>query len=604
TMQFTLPVTNAAFSLTSTGGTDAFLLKYNFNGGFAFGRQLGGAGADFGAAVAHDGNRGNIYLTGGYAPASNPLLSDVLVARYNAAGTLLAQKTYGTSAHPDAGNDIVADRNDVFVTGYFGGTTPFDAMTATSKGGADAFVVRFSDDAPLSATWLKQFGGPAWDEGQRLAYRSGKLYVSGSFRGTASFGATTLRAKGGDSDSDLFLAGMAGDGTPGWVKRLGSTSPDYGRGGIALPHDNTIFLTGHYGGSVTLGNTTLGGPGNLLTRINLPAIKDLLLIDAGTDQVIRTLTTNAGTINYPGSINYLAIGTNKINLRVDGLAGTVGSVKFTFDGVTRMENAAPFTWAGDALKPDGSTDYLGFTPSLGSHMLEVTAYAAPNGGGAAGLTQRFGFNITSQFELMDLRLINADTDEDLRSLLDGIFSGNGQRVNVRAVTAPAKVGSVQFILDGVTRVENLAPYTLAGDGLKPDGSIDYKPVTFSPGFHLLKVTAYTGANATGTASNTISKWFLVEADGSRVAAGQPGPEGEFARLTVAPNPFAGRTTLSFTAAEDGPARVEVYNSQGMRVARLYEGTLEKGKAYRWAFDGTVHPAGLYFARLKAGNRVF
>jgi hypothetical protein len=37
---------------------------------------------------------------------------------------------------------------------------------------------------------------------------------------------------------------------------------------------------------------------------------------------------------------------------------------------------------------------------------------------------------------------------------------------------------------------------------------------------------------------------------------------------------------------------------------LFEGTLEKGKAYSWAFDGTAQPAGLYVARLKAGHNVY
>jgi hypothetical protein len=215
--------------------------------------------------------------------------------------------------------------------------------------------------------------------------------------------------------------------------------------------------------------------------------------------------------------------------------------------------------------------------------------------------------MTSKFQLMDLMLINADTDEDAYSLLEIVTldysSTSPERLNIRAVTAPTKVGSVKFVLDGVTRVENAAPYTLAGDAIKPDGSIDYKAMTFSVGTHTLKVTAYTGANATGTASNTIEHLFHVTADGSRVAAGQPGPEAGFATLQAAPNPSNGRTTLSFTAPEDAPATLEVYNSQGVPVARLFAGTLEKGKAYRWAFDGTAQPAGLYVARLKAGHKV-
>ncbi|MBD0255610.1 MAG: T9SS type A sorting domain-containing protein [Cytophagales bacterium] len=600
TMKFTFPFLNLSYSLPSSGATDAFLLKYNANGGFQFGRKLGGTGYDFGTAVAHDKINGDIYVTGGYAPASNPMLSNVLVARYNAAGTLLQQKTYGAGAHLDTGNDIVVDQSGIFVTGYFGGTISFDSMTNTSKGGADAFVVRFPRNASLTATAFSRFGGFHWDEGQSLAYRSGKLYAGGLFRGTASFGATNLSSQGGGSDGDMFLVGLTSSCGLLWARGMGSTSLDYGRGGISLPNDNAICFTGHYGAAITLGSTTLSGNGNLLTRINLPTVTDLSLVNAATDQVINKLTN-------PATINYLATGTDKINLRANVVAGSVGSVKFKLDGVTKTENAAPYTWAGDALKPDGSTDYLPFTPSLGSHTLEVTPYGGPNGTGAAGVTQVYTLHITSKLELMDLVLINADADEDMFSL-PGVITlyyneMSFNKFNVRAVTAPAKVGSVKFVLDGVTKVENAAPYTLAGDALKPDGSIDYKPITFTPGSHNLKVTAYSGANATGTASNTIEQTIHISTDGSRVAADLSGLKSEFVTLQAAPNPSSGRTMLSFTAAENGPATLEVYNSQGQPVARLFKGTLEKGKAYNWAFDGTQQPAGLYVARLKAGHKV-
>ncbi|HEX8529657.1 MAG TPA: hypothetical protein VF646_06525, partial [Cytophagales bacterium] len=342
TMKFTIPGLNLSYSVTSSGATDAFLMKFNANGYLVFGQKLGGAGYDFGTAVAQD-NNGDIYLTGGYAPASNPMLSNVLVARYNASGGLVKYKTYGSGATLDTGNDIAIAKEGIYVTGYFGGDINFDGLTSTSKGGADAFVVRFSRIFSLSANSLNQFGGYHWDEGQSLAYRSGKLYVGGLFRGTASFGVKSLTSQGGGSDGDMFLVGQTADGTVEWAKGMGSTSLDYGRGGISLPNDNVIFFTGHHGSAITLGGTTVSGNGNLLTRINLPTVTDLSLVNAATDKVLNPLVN-------PATINYLAVGSDKINLRANVVAGSVGSVKFKLDGVTKTENAAPYTWAGDALK--------------------------------------------------------------------------------------------------------------------------------------------------------------------------------------------------------------------------------------------------------------
>ena len=50
--------------------------------------------------------------------------------------------------------------------------------------------------------------------------------------------------------------------------------------------------------------------------------------------------------------------------------------------------------------------------------------------------------------------------------------------------------------------------------------------------------------------------------------------------------------------------MKVRNAQGVPVACLFEGTLGKGKAYAWQFDGSGQPAGLYIGRLKAGHQVY
>jgi hypothetical protein len=600
TMKFTIPGLNLSYSVTSSGATDAFLMKFNANGYLVFGQKLGGAGYDFGTAVAQD-NNGDIYLTGGYAPASNPMLSNVLVARYNASGGLVKYKTYGSGATLDTGNDIAIAKEGIYVTGYFGGDINFDGLTSTSKGGADAFVVRFSRIFSLSANSLNQFGGYHWDEGQSLAYRSGKLYVGGLFRGTASFGVKSLTSQGGGSDGDMFLVGQTADGTVEWAKGMGSTSLDYGRGGISLPNDNVIFFTGHHGSAITLGGTTVSGNGNLLTRINLPTVTDLSLVNAATDKVLNPLVN-------PATINYLAVGSDKINLRANVVAGSVGSVKFKLDGVTKTENAAPYTWAGDGLNPDGSTDYHAFTPSLGSHKLTVTPYSGANGTGVRGVTTILFFTVVNQPVVTGLTLYNAATDASLGALTSGQTINYGtlgtNQINIRANTNPGTVGSVRFNLDGVLKTENAGPYTWAGDALKPDGSTNYLPFTPGVGYHNLKVTPYSGANGSGTAGKTYEIYFYVQTGGfsARLAAGGPAPETDAASLTAAPNPFAGRTTLTFTATEDGPARLEVYSPAGTRTNLLFEGQVESGKTYQYAFDGATLPAGVYVGRLTtAGN---
>ena len=235
-----LPVAATTVSVKSSGLSDAFLLHYNTFGSVQLVRRLGSTGIDYGAAVVQDKFSGNVYLTGGASPAGS-FIPNVLVARFDGNGALQLNKQYGTAGTIDVGNDITVDLEGVHVTGYFGGTINFDGKLLTSSGGADAFVIHYLDKTSNSVAWAKKYGGSSWDEGQSLAYRLGKLYLGGTFNGKATFGTTTLTAKGGADDRDMFLTSLAADGTPVWAQQIGSPGFDYGRGDIALYYGNTIF---------------------------------------------------------------------------------------------------------------------------------------------------------------------------------------------------------------------------------------------------------------------------------------------------------------------------------------------------------------------------
>ncbi len=599
---------NGTLSLTSSGGSDIFLVKYILSSGTAqMARKLGGTGYDLGTAVTvHPGTR-DVYLTGGISPSTHPNLPNAFVARYNAAGTLQWNNTSGTAATGDQGNDIFATPSGVFATGLFQENITFGNTTLTSSGSADAFLVCYPGNGGSTPAWVRQYGGTGWDEGQSLdTYGLSEsdhvlwdMHLAGTFTGTVAFGGTTLNAKGGAADRDLFITRLHSDGKPVWARRIGSPAVDMGRGGLSVTYNNEVYFTGHYAGAVTAGPSTLSGPGNLLTRISAPMVTGFKLIKASSD-------TEAFTLTSPAEINYLTLGTQGINLRANVAAGGAGSVVFVLDGATRTDNTAPFTWAGDGPKDGGGTDYLSFTPAAGPHTLVVVPYAGANGTGIKGESRELKFTVVNKPVVTSLVLINAANDAELGPLADQQKVNYAQigtsQISVRATTNPAAVGSVRFELDGVARNENSAPYALAGDVAKAGGGTDYKPVALTAGAHQLVVTAYTQANATGTPSNPISITFYVAPDGGRIVAQEPEAEVS-SPLRVAPNPFSLRTMLSFTAAESGPATVAVYNAQGAPVARLYEGTVEKGKSYAWPFDGSTQPAGLYFARLKLGQQV-
>ncbi|HEX8528394.1 MAG TPA: SBBP repeat-containing protein, partial [Cytophagales bacterium] len=247
----------AAVPLISNGLSDIFLAKYNVSGTLQMARRLGGVGTDYGLAVGVDKFNGEIYLTGGYAPASSPYIVNVFVAKYSDAGTLSWNHVTGSSGTLDVGNDLVVTASGAYVTGYFGNSINFGGNTLTSAGSSDAFVAHYSYNGGASASWAKRYGGPNWDEGQTLTEYIGNLYLGGTFIGTATFGHNTVNATGGAADQDLYVTQLFGDGTPVWTRRIGSSGYDYGRGGLAVRSLSGIYFSGHYGASMMLGNYAL-----------------------------------------------------------------------------------------------------------------------------------------------------------------------------------------------------------------------------------------------------------------------------------------------------------------------------------------------------------
>jgi V8-like Glu-specific endopeptidase len=75
-----------------------------------------------------------------------------------------------------------------------------------------------------------------------------------------------------------------------------------------------------------------------------------------------------------------------------------------------------------------------------------------------------------------------------------------------------------------------------------------------------------------------------------------------AGVVASPNPFSGRTTLSFSVAEDSDVRLAVYDVLGREVAVLVDGRLGAG-THTAAFEASGLAAGTYVYRLIEGNDV-
>lgn len=216
------PATN---TLVSASGYDIYIAKYSTAGAYQWAIGITTNSYVAGWAITTDSN-GNCFLTGqlegsadfdpspAVAMLTAPVWQDLFVAKYTTNGAY--QWAFGiNSSFYGAGQSIVADAaGDIYLTGYFGGTSDFDPSaavhTVTSVSVQDAVVAKYTGAGAL--VWAFDIGSQYSDIGFGISIDAiGAAYVTGHFSSVMDFdpgvATSTLLTTGGvNGQPDIFLA--------------------------------------------------------------------------------------------------------------------------------------------------------------------------------------------------------------------------------------------------------------------------------------------------------------------------------------------------------------------------------------------------------------
>lgn len=205
-------------SLTTAGGYDIFVAKFDPSGNALWAKGSGGIGTDFGYGISTDGTSGASYVTGYFSNTavfsgvslSSSGASDMFVAKYDASGNLGWVKQ-ADGANSRGGQAITIDASDnSYVTGYIGNATTFFGspnLTATPSGIQDVFVAKY--DASGNVLCVQTAGGPGGnDVGMGVGIDgTGNAYVTGYFTNNATFpGSPNITISSNASSYDMFLS--------------------------------------------------------------------------------------------------------------------------------------------------------------------------------------------------------------------------------------------------------------------------------------------------------------------------------------------------------------------------------------------------------------
>ena len=336
-----------------TGG-GIFISKLDASGNFVWAKNIGGTGSTNGYSIAVDATD-NVYTTGyfdgtiDFDPGVGTFnlissgVSNTFISKLDSSGNFIWAKNIGgtgSSTYADALSIAVDAMENVYTTGYFGGTVDFDPgagiVNLTASGGYNTFISKL--DASGNFVWARNMGGTgstANSVGNSIAIDAvGNVYTTGYFSGTVDFdpcsGADYLTT----SNDDMFISKLDASGNLVWTKNMGETGSSYSRGNsIALDATGNVYTTGWFQGTADFDPgagtdslstsfrsevfiSKLDTSGNFIWAVNMggasTTISGLSLVVDGAENVYTTgyfdgtadLDPGAGVFNLTAVVGY------------------------------------------------------------------------------------------------------------------------------------------------------------------------------------------------------------------------------------------------------------------------------------------------------------
>jgi hypothetical protein len=259
-------------SLTSSGGKDVFIAKYDTNGNPVWAKKGGGTIDDeaYGASVD---SSGNAYLMGKFSSSTFTIDGtslnkvggddDAFIAKYNSTGTMQWVRKIGGTGGDIINTAVIDADGNVYAGGWFGGSLTIGGATLNAIGNADVLLVKYNSGGILQ--WAVKGGGTGTDNsdpvGGLAMDSSGHVIMSARIQNTATFGSKSITSPGVNKD-DVALLAFDSSGEVKWAVRGGGTENDFPYM-VAADRKGNVYTGGYFRSSpATFGSHTLSNTGN------------------------------------------------------------------------------------------------------------------------------------------------------------------------------------------------------------------------------------------------------------------------------------------------------------------------------------------------------
>ncbi|MEX1190713.1 MAG: hypothetical protein WEA99_01985, partial [Brumimicrobium sp.] len=396
-------ISSGGHQVTSGGGYDAFLAKFNSSGVRQWATYYGGSAMDQLAFCATDLS-GNVYLSGTTQSSTNISTTgahqestagddDAYLVKFNSLGTRLWGTYYGGSLQDLGQFCATDDLGNVYLSGYTYSTTNIASGGHQNSlaGSRDAFLVKFNSNGIRD--WGSYYGGSSSESGTSCATDgSGNIYLAGKSSSVSNIASGGHQNTYGGGYADAYLVKFNSSGVLQWGTYYGGSDREWD-GYCATDNNDNVFLS-----SSTNGFNNISSSGH---QNSLGGLRDAFLVKFNSSGIRQWGTFYGGSSNEMGYecttdangnvfLTGYTFSTNNISL--NGFQNSNGGgadaflAKFNDNGVrewaTYYGNSGYEVGVSCATDGNGSVYMSGLTESTsGMGMVLAGVHQTSHGGG-------------------------------------------------------------------------------------------------------------------------------------------------------------------------------------------------------------------------------
>ncbi|RDC64876.1 T9SS type A sorting domain-containing protein [Adhaeribacter pallidiroseus] len=536
----------------SRGSYDYWVVKIKEDSpnALAWNLRYGGTGNEGLLAVQKTADGG--YLAAGYTNSgvsgdkTQPSRgkNDYWLVKTNAAGQKQWDKRFGGSDH-DYLNRVIQTPDGSFLLAGSSFSGQGGDKSQPSRGGRDYWIIKISSAGVK--LWDMRFGGSGDDELKKVVQLATGEYILAGYSNSPADGDKSQGSRGG---TDYWLVKVSSTGTKIWDKRYGGSL-----------NDELSGLVETANGGFLLAGSSLSGKGGEKSQVSRGG-QDFWLVQTDRNGNKLWDQTYGGSgedeayaLSRAGNMYWVA-GQSNSPQSGEQTQASFGGTDFW---LLQVSSTGAKMW--DKRYGGNQDEELraGIVTQDGGYLLAGRSYSG-----------RSGTKTQASQGVSDYWIVKVDPQGTYQ--WDQAFGGS----DVEELRAVTQATDGNYVLAGRS-------YSgVSGDRTQPSqGGSDY---------WLVKVNAPQTSSLVATrVSNLVPEEVAVKT--------------EALNLQAYPNPFQEKVTVSFAVETTQPVSLQAYDSQGRKVATLFQGQAQAKQPYEVEWQAKNQATGLYFLRLQTAGKV-